>query len=88
MCPKELAVVGPSGTVACKSACEAFGDPKYCCSGEFDKPDTCSPSNYSKFFKSLCPQAYSYAYDDSTSTNTCGGPSEYVVTFCHSSSAR
>ncbi|XP_074324645.1 thaumatin-like protein 1b [Apium graveolens] len=87
-CPKELGVVGPSGTIACKSACEAFGDPSYCCSGAFDTPDTCSPSNYSQYFKSWCPQAYSYAYDDVTSTFTCGGASEYIITFCHSSPAR
>ncbi|KAK1363471.1 PR5-like receptor kinase [Heracleum sosnowskyi] len=87
-CPKELAVVGTNGTVACKSACEAFGDPKYCCSGAYNTPDTCGPSTYSQYFKSVCPQAYSYAYDDGSSTFTCGGASEYVITFCHSSTVR
>lgn len=84
-CPMDLKVVGASGTVACKSACEAFGDPMYCCSGAYATPDTCKPSTYSKYFKSGCPQAYSYAYDDGTSTFTCGGALEYVITFCQSS---
>ncbi|KAL9148537.1 hypothetical protein ABFS82_12G047600 [Erythranthe guttata] len=91
-CPSELKVVvdaavgtsgggGGGGVVACKSACEAFGDPKYCCSGEYATPDTCKPSEYSEFFKSACPRAYSYAYDDGTSTFTCAS-ADYVLTFC------
>uniref|UniRef100_A0A803NDN9 Thaumatin-like protein 1 n=1 Tax=Chenopodium quinoa TaxID=63459 RepID=A0A803NDN9_CHEQI len=67
--------------VACKSACEAFGDPQYCCSGPNATPDTCKPSKYSEFFKAACPSAYSYAYDDATSTFTCNG-ADYVITFC------
>ncbi|KAK8935098.1 Thaumatin-like protein 1 [Platanthera zijinensis] len=82
-CPQELAVRGPGGAVvACKSACEAFGDPRYCCSGAYGTPATCGPTNYSEIFKSACPDAYSYAYDDRTSTFTCAGPESYAVTFC------
>ncbi|XP_047083961.1 thaumatin-like protein 1b [Lolium rigidum] len=72
--------VGP--TMACKSACEAFGSPQYCCSGAFGSPSTCRPSTYSQFFKSACPRAYSYAYDDSTSTFTCAAGTNYAITFC------
>ncbi|KAI3462347.1 hypothetical protein Pfo_019010 [Paulownia fortunei] len=72
--------------VACKSACKAFGDHKYCCSGEYASPDTCKPSTYSELFKSVCPRAYSYAYDDGTSTFTCAS-ADYVVTFCPTPSA-
>ncbi|PIN14972.1 hypothetical protein CDL12_12397 [Handroanthus impetiginosus] len=93
-CPAELKVVNaPSTTegsggacVACKSACEAFGDPKYCCSGEYGTPNTCKPSMYSELFKNACPRAYSYAYDDGTSTFTCES-ADYVVTFCPAPSA-
>uniref|UniRef100_A0A0A0L675 Thaumatin-like protein n=2 Tax=Cucumis sativus TaxID=3659 RepID=A0A0A0L675_CUCSA len=63
-CPAELRVVASDGggrSVACKSACEAFGEAQYCCSGEYGNPNTCRPSSYSQFFKSACPQAYSYA---------------------------
>ncbi|CAM8884524.1 unnamed protein product [Rhodiola kirilowii] len=83
-CPSELKVLttdGSSEGVACKSACEAFNDPQYCCSGAYATPDTCKPSTYSELFKTACPRAYSYAYDDGTSTFTCGG-ADYVITFC------
>ncbi|XP_002510549.2 thaumatin-like protein 1 [Ricinus communis] len=79
-CPNELRV--GSGE-ACKSACEAFGTPEYCCSGAYATPDTCKPSIYSQMFKAACPRSYSYAYDDPTSTFTCTG-ADYVITFCPS----
>ncbi|XP_059623485.1 thaumatin-like protein 1 [Cornus florida] len=84
-CPSELRVSSSDGSVACKSACEAFGDPQYCCSGAYATPDTCRPSYYSEYFKSACPRAYSYAYDDGTSTFTCAS-ADYVITFCPSPS--
>ncbi|KAK4351053.1 hypothetical protein RND71_030366 [Anisodus tanguticus] len=83
-CPKELQVVGGEGqgnVVACKSACEAFGLDQYCCAGEFANPTTCRPSFYSSIFKRACPRAYSYAYDDGTSTFTCKA-SDYAIIFC------
>ncbi|KAK4765389.1 hypothetical protein SAY86_026479 [Trapa natans] len=88
-CPKELQVVGgeqgggEGGVVACKSACEAFGLDQYCCSGEFANPTTCQPSFYSTIFKRACPRAYSYAYDDGTSTFTCKAYN-YAIVFCPS----
>ncbi|KAL8551184.1 hypothetical protein ACS0TY_000315 [Phlomoides rotata] len=87
-CPKELQVIGSDegegGVVACKSACEAFGLDQYCCSGEFANPSTCRPSFYSGIFKRACPRAYSYAFDDGTSTFTCKA-SEYIIEFCPNS---
>ncbi|CAE6118951.1 unnamed protein product [Arabidopsis arenosa] len=82
-CPKELQVVGEAerGVVACKSACEAFGLDQYCCSGQFANPTTCRPSFYSSIFKRACPRAYSYAFDDGTSTFTCKA-SQYAIIFC------
>ncbi|KAL5699532.1 hypothetical protein ACHQM5_030418 [Ranunculus cassubicifolius] len=90
-CPKELQVVNKelqttedvddNGVVACKSACEAFGLDQYCCSGEFANPTSCRPSFYSTIFKRACPRAYSYAFDDGTSTFTCKA-SDYTITFC------
>ncbi|PIA38652.1 hypothetical protein AQUCO_02700105v1 [Aquilegia coerulea] len=84
ICPPEMVVKGPGDTnvVACKSACEAFKDPKYCCAKPYDTPDTCPPSAYSMMFKKSCPQAYSYAYDDKTSTFTCITGGDYLITFC------
>ncbi|XP_043712205.1 pathogenesis-related protein 5-like [Telopea speciosissima] len=87
-CPSELKVTSTesSGSVACKSACEAFGDPQYCCSGAYGNPNTCKPSSYSQFFKNACPHAYSYAYDDGTSTFTCAN-ANYLISFCPSSAS-
>ena len=67
-CPDELRA---DGGRACRSACEAFGSPEYCCNGAYGNPNTCHPSQYSQLFKSACPKSYSYAYDDATSTFTC-----------------
>ncbi|XP_061339140.1 pathogenesis-related thaumatin-like protein 3.5 [Gastrolobium bilobum] len=87
-CPKELQVVGEDAyqgdVVGCKSACEAFGSDQYCCSGEFANPTTCKPSYYSTIFKRACPRAYSYAFDDGTSTFTCKAY-EYDLVFCPNS---
>lgn len=93
-CPTELKVQitaeeegDDQKSVACKSACEAFGDPRYCCSGAYGSPQTCKPSSYSQFFKSACPRAYSYAYDDGTSTFTCAS-ADYLISFCPASPKR
>ncbi|KAK3134578.1 hypothetical protein QOZ80_6AG0550960 [Eleusine coracana subsp. coracana] len=100
-CPSELRVTSPSSSsgsgeddddnaVACRSACEAFGAAEYCCSGAYGSPATCAPTAYSRFFKDACPRAYSYAYDDATSTFTCaanGGGSGYDVVFCPNTSS-
>ncbi|GAB2291957.1 hypothetical protein Dimus_026206 [Dionaea muscipula] len=85
-CPLELRVEskhgnGSFGAVACKSACEAFGDPRYCCSEGYNTPETCPPTVYSANFKHACPRAYSYAYDDKTSTFTCAS-ADYLIMFC------
>ncbi|KAG0493576.1 hypothetical protein HPP92_004570 [Vanilla planifolia] len=90
LCPAELRVAAADGSVenvACKSACEAFGSPQYCCSGDYGGPDTCKPSAYSQFFKNSCPRAYSYAYDDATSTFTCHAATGYRIIFCPSSTS-
>jgi len=80
-CPSELRTDDGGG---CKSACEAFGKPEYCCVGAYGTASTCKPSQYSELFKSACPKSYSYAYDDATSTFTCTG-ADYTITFCPSS---
>ncbi|XP_021858743.2 thaumatin-like protein 1b [Spinacia oleracea] len=83
-CPPELQVKRRrGGVIACKSACLAFNRPEFCCTGANGTPQTCPPTRYSNLFKDLCPQAYSYAYDDKTSTFTCpSGSSDYIITFC------
>ncbi|EEZ98103.1 Pathogenesis-related protein 5-like Protein [Tribolium castaneum] len=76
ICPQELKVINSEGaTIACNSACGAFNTDEYCCRGEHSTPETCKstdwPVDYPAFFKSNCPDAYSYAYDDHKSTFTC-----------------
>ncbi|KAF8403863.1 hypothetical protein HHK36_011969 [Tetracentron sinense] len=80
-CPKSLQVTRNGRVVACNSACMAFNTPEYCCTGAFGTPNTCKPTNYSRAFKAACPTAYSYAYDDPTSTFTCKG-ANYLIKFC------
>jgi len=83
ICPKELAVQAGGHVVACKSACDAFNTSQYCCTGEHANPNSCQPSQYSVVFKKACPTAYSYAYDDRSSTFTCTSFStDYTITFC------
>lgn len=58
----------------CASACIALGGDANCCSGSAATPETCLAAGvaHRDFFKGKCAQAYSFAYDDATSTFTCG----------------
>ncbi|CAL2233391.1 unnamed protein product [Prunus armeniaca] len=85
-CPPELRVTDSGKVVACRSACAAFNAPEFCCTGDHATPQTCSPTQYSVMFKTACPTAYSYAYDDASSTCTCAG-SDYLITFCPTGSS-
>lgn len=84
VCPSELSMNQPDdlNVIACRSACEAFKDPISCCTKPYDTPTACPPTKYSTIFKKACPQAYSYAYDDKTSTFTCSMGGDYTITFC------
>ncbi|XP_057849232.2 pathogenesis-related thaumatin-like protein 3.3 [Cryptomeria japonica] len=74
-CPSDLKVTG-----GCKSTCDRYNTSEYCCTGASE--NTCGPTDYSKFFKGQCPQAYSYAKDDAASTFTCPSGTNYKVVFC------
>jgi hypothetical protein len=81
-CPADLRFTDAAGTVvACLSACERYRTDQLCCAGAHATPATCPPSGYAQVFKAACPTAYSYAYDDATSTFTCQGE-DYAVWFC------
>ena len=88
ICPAELAIKAGQWTVACMSACMKFNTDEYCCRGAHGTPQTCKsnmwPKNYPSVFKQACPDAYSYAYDDTSSTFTCHGDpnANYDVVFC------
>ncbi|KAM3310290.1 hypothetical protein ACQJBY_031153 [Aegilops geniculata] len=74
-CPSELQAPG-----GCNNACTVFKKDEYCCTGT--AADNCGPTDYSKFFKGQCPDAYSYPKDDPSSTFTCPGGTNYQVVFC------
>ncbi|GLJ41577.1 hypothetical protein SUGI_0860370 [Cryptomeria japonica] len=74
VCPAELKVTG-----GCKSACVAFQTDQYCCTGSY--ANSCPATNYSMIFKQQCPQAYSYAKDD-TATFACPSGTDYSIVFC------
>lgn len=80
-CPSALEVRIGGKVMGCKSACLAMQSAKYCCTGEYSDPKTCKPTLFAHLFKAICPKAYSYAFDDSTSLNKCRA-SRYVITFC------
>lgn len=86
ICPEELKVRNSqSQVVACNSACNEFRTDEYCCHGNFNRPETCKashwPKNYPAIYKQACPDAYSYAYDDHSSTYFCT-KTDYDIIFC------
>ncbi|TDL27725.1 thaumatin-like protein [Rickenella mellea] len=79
--------------LGCKSACAANldGNPTNspnCCSGQFGTAAACPPSGvaYYSYFKGNCPNAYGYAFDESSGDAlwTCdsGLNADFTVTFC------
>ncbi|XP_058099332.1 thaumatin-like protein [Magnolia sinica] len=80
-CPSMFEVRRNGKVVGCKSACLAFKSAKYCCTGDYASPKSCKPTLFSHLFKAICPRAYSFAFDDSSSLRTCRAP-RYVITFC------
>ena len=86
ICPQVLKKFDKGGKViSCMSACTKFNTPQYCCAGQFGKPETCKPTqwptNYAAVFKRACQAAYSYAYDDTTSSFFCR-KTGYEISFC------
>eukprot|EP01018_Ginkgo_biloba_P031309 Gb_19743 [translate_table: standard] len=74
-CPAQLKV-----DEGCKSSCAALPSDQNCCTGAF--LNSCPPNEYAKFFKGKCPQAYSYAKDDPSSTFNCSSGTDYKIVFC------
>lgn len=66
----------------CLSACQATGSAKDCCTGKYNTAAKCPKSEYSRSAKAVCPDAYSYPYDDSASTFVLPGGGGWRVTFC------
>ncbi|KAH8811430.1 thaumatin family protein [Xylogone sp. PMI_703] len=66
----------------CVSACSLTGRAEYCCTGSYDDASKCHKSYYSSQAKSVCPDAYSYAFDDATSTFSVPAGGGWEVVFC------
>lgn len=66
----------------CLSACQKTGSDKDCCAGKYDSATKCPKSLYSRHAKAVCPDAYSYPYDDSDSTFVIPSGGGWGVTFC------
>lgn len=66
----------------CLSACQSTGSAKDCCTGKYGTAAKCPRSEYSRAAKKVCPDAYSYPYDDSDSTFVIPGGGGWSVTFC------
>lgn len=81
----QLSYGGGNETVGLKSACEAFQEADYCCNnsdGSYSSSKiTCKQNSYSKQFKNWCPQARTFANDNTGTTFTCEAE-DYAVNFC------
>ncbi|XP_027154245.1 thaumatin-like protein [Coffea eugenioides] len=81
-CPRELAVLNELGqVVACKSACLAFNEDRFCCRKKYGSPATCKPDVYSRFFKAECPYYFSKPFDTPSPLVNCPAD-QYIITFC------
>ena len=69
----------PFGDVyGCLSDCALYSGEKYCCPPGASGRDTCHGAN--PFFKAVCPQAYTYASDD-TSDVSCLSATNFTIIF-------
>lgn len=81
-CPSEFAVKdATSNVISCMSACSKTGSEQDCCTGAHNTPDVCKASGNALLIKEACPDAYSFAYDDQSSTFECSAEA-FTVTFC------
>src|SRR6186713_1923590 len=67
--------------LGCQSACSLYRSPQTCCTHPYNLSSTCQPS--SKFLKTLCNDAYTYAYDDTANVICDPGKHGFMnITFC------
>ncbi|EFO95951.1 hypothetical protein CRE_18374 [Caenorhabditis remanei] len=71
-----------NNVVGCRSPCDALRSDRECCTGNFATPDVCFRSHVAQTFKDACPTAFSYRFDDATSSFACQTNAEYLVQFC------
>ncbi|KAF4629272.1 hypothetical protein G7Y89_g8876 [Cudoniella acicularis] len=66
----------------CFSACSKTNAPSDCCTGAYSDRSKCQPNMYATAAKAVCPDAYSYAFDDDTSTFIIPTGGGWEVVFC------
>lgn len=87
-CPDELSVTSNDTKIACKSSCSQYKDDKHCCKQNYGTLSACEPkqwtTNSAEIFKSSCPKAITYNYDNELTNFLCiGNPiTGYEVAFC------
>jgi hypothetical protein len=86
-CPSDL-LINPSKDKKsqvfkpCLSACAKTNMKEYWCTGSYNSAKKCGSNYYSRAAKKICPDAYSFAYDDSTSTFAVPTGAGFEVIFC------
>ncbi len=66
----------------CLSDCSKTNSPQDCCTGAYSDRSKCSPPPFAVGAKAICPDAYSYAFDDETSTFIIPTGGGWEVQFC------
>ncbi|KAG9243728.1 thaumatin family protein, partial [Calycina marina] len=66
----------------CLSACAKTNSPQDCCTGKYNDPNVCKANLYSKSAKKVCPDAYSFAFDDQSSTFIVPSGGGWEIVFC------
>jgi hypothetical protein len=66
----------------CKSACAATNAPADCCTGAYSDHGVCKTNMYSVSAKKVCPDAYSFPFDDETSTFIIPSGGGFETIFC------
>ncbi|ULT94298.1 hypothetical protein L3Y34_003641 [Caenorhabditis briggsae] len=87
VCPERMRITNGrrrenGNVVGCRSPCDALRSDRECCRGAFSTPDTCFRSHVAQTFKDACPTAFSFQFDDATSSFACQNDAEYLVQFC------
>ncbi|ORY93094.1 thaumatin, partial [Syncephalastrum racemosum] len=81
-CPKDLQHRDKDDSfVGCQSACSRYQKDQYCCTGDHNTPETCHSNHFARAVKKICPDVYTYPYDDASSVYGCKAQT-YTVTFC------
>ncbi|KAI9051836.1 hypothetical protein LZ554_004098 [Drepanopeziza brunnea f. sp. 'monogermtubi'] len=79
-CPKDR-FWEVDGAHGCASDCNATGEPRYCCTGEYSSRNEGVCPLSSRYLKQLCPDAYASPYDDQTSLSVCPKTSAARIEF-------